>query len=42
MKPMLFRVATWLGSEGAVLGAFLVVLAIVGEPPWRPLFGEGP
>jgi hypothetical protein len=39
VRRLLFRIAQWLGSEGIVLAAFLVVLAIVGEPLWRPLLG---
>jgi hypothetical protein len=41
MRRLLFRIAQWLGNEGVVLAAFLVVLAIVGEPLWRPLLGAG-
>jgi hypothetical protein len=40
VKRLLFRIAEWLGNEGVVLAAFLVVVAVVGEPLWRLLIGS--
>jgi hypothetical protein len=41
VKPLLFRLARWLASEGMVVAAFLSVLAVVTEPVWRPLLALG-
>ena len=41
MRTILSRLISWLGCEAAVAAAFVVVLAIVAAPLWRPLFSGG-